>query len=70
LDRVSFLEQKEVETLRAQQLHEITSTIRDAFSSEDIYQTAIAGVREALQTDRAVVYLFDEKWQGTIVANQ
>ena len=68
LDRVSFLEQKEVETLRAQQLHEITSTIRDAFSVEDIYQTAIAGVREALQTDRAVVYLFDEKWQGTIVA--
>ncbi|AFZ20063.1 methyl-accepting chemotaxis protein [Allocoleopsis franciscana] len=68
LDRVSFLEQKEVETLRAQQLHEITSTIRDAFSPEDIYQTAIAGVREALQTDRAVVYLFDDKWQGTIVA--
>ncbi|GAB4186441.1 MAG: hypothetical protein Fur006_25700 [Coleofasciculaceae cyanobacterium] len=68
LDRVGFLHQKEVETLRAQQLSEITSRIRDSLNAEEIYQTAIAGIRETLKTDRALIYLFDEKWQGTIVA--
>jgi len=68
LDRVSFLEQKEIETQRAQHLNEMTYHIRDSLTVEEIYQIAIAGVRETLKTDRAVVYLFDEKWQGTIVA--
>ena len=68
LDRVSFLEQKEVETHRAQQLNDIISGIRDALTVEEIYQTAITGIREAMKTDRAVIYLFDERWQGTIVA--
>jgi methyl-accepting chemotaxis protein PixJ len=68
LERVSFLTQKEAETLRAQALNEISSRIRDSLTVQDIYQAAIAGVRETIRTDRAVVYLFDEKWQGTIVA--
>ncbi len=68
LDRVNFLVQKEAETDRAQQLNEITSGIRDALKVEEVYQAAITGVREAMKTDRAVVYLFDENWQGTIVA--
>jgi len=25
-------------------------------------------MREALESDRCVVYLFDEQWQGTVVA--
>jgi methyl-accepting chemotaxis protein len=37
-------------------------------SVPDIYQVAINAVRETLSTDRAVVYLFDEHWQGTIIA--
>lgn len=68
LDRVNFLQQKDAETQRAQQLNEISSRIRDALSIEEIYEATITGVREGLKTDRAVVYLFDEDWQGTIVA--
>jgi methyl-accepting chemotaxis protein PixJ len=68
LDRVNFLIQKEAETERAQQLNEITSRIRDSLKVEDVYQTAMTGIRDALKTDRAVVYLFDENWQGTVVA--
>ena len=68
LDRVNFLAQKEAETERAQQLNDISSGIRDALKVEDIYDAAISGVRETLKTDRAVVYLFDENWQGSIVA--
>ena len=68
LDRVNFLTQKEAETLRAQQLNEISSRIRDSLKVEEIYDAAITGIRQSLKTDRAVVYLFDENWQGSIVA--
>jgi len=68
LDRVSFLTEKEAETERAKQLNEITSRIRDSLNVEEIYNAAISGVREALKTDRVIVYLFDENWQGSIVA--
>lgn len=68
LDRVNFFTLQQVETERAQALTAITTQIRDALRIEDIYQVAIQAVREMLDTDRAVVYLFDEHWQGTIVA--
>jgi methyl-accepting chemotaxis protein len=68
LERVNFLAQKEAETERAQNLNEIISHIRDARTLEEIYQATVTGVRETLKTDRAVVYLFDENWQGSIVA--
>lgn len=65
---VSLAAQKAAEAERAGQLNEITSRIRESLKVEDIYNTAITGIRETLKTDRAVVYLFDENWQGTIVA--
>ncbi|HEY9602165.1 MAG TPA: methyl-accepting chemotaxis protein, partial [Allocoleopsis sp.] len=68
LDRVNFLTQKDTETQRAFALNEISSRIRDALTVQDIYEAAITGIRENLKTDRAVVYLFDENWQGSIVA--
>ncbi|MBW4547540.1 MAG: GAF domain-containing protein [Symplocastrum torsivum CPER-KK1] len=68
LTGVSFAAQKEAEAKRAQQLNEIISRVRESLNVEEIYHTAITGIRETLKTDRAVVYLFDEDWQGTIVA--
>lgn len=68
LERVSFLEQKDAETERAQQLNETSTAIRESFSIEDIYQAAVSGTRNSLKTDRTVVYLFDENWQGSVVA--
>jgi methyl-accepting chemotaxis protein PixJ len=68
VDRVVLLIQKDGAILRNQQLSEITGAIANAVSISEVYQRAIAGIRESLKTDRAVVYLFDENWQGTIVA--
>ena len=64
----ALLEQQSTATFLAQQLNEITSQIRVSLKVEEIYNSAISGVRETLKTDRAIVYLFDENWQGTIVA--
>jgi methyl-accepting chemotaxis protein/HAMP domain-containing protein len=68
LDRVTFLAQKNAETERAQQLYHISSRIRTTLSDQELYNTTVRGVRETLKTDRAIVYLFDAAWKGTIVA--
>ncbi|HBB35817.1 MAG TPA: chemotaxis protein [Cyanobacteria bacterium UBA8803] len=68
LDQATLLAQQEKATFLAQELNEITSRIRESFKVEEIYDAATTGVRETLNTDRAIVYLFDENWNGTIVA--
>jgi GAF domain-containing protein/HAMP domain-containing protein len=68
LTGVSFAAQKEAEAKRAQQLNEIISRVRESLRVEEIYHAATTGIRETLKTDRVVVYLFDENWQGSIVA--
>src|ERR687886_5383 len=68
LTGVSLAAQRKAEAERAQQLNEIISRVRESLKVEQIYHAAITGVRDTLKTDRAVVYLFDENWQGSIVA--
>jgi methyl-accepting chemotaxis protein len=68
LTGVSLAQSRKAETERAQQLNEIISRVRESIKVEEIYHSAITGIREALKTDRVIVYLFDENWQGTIVA--
>jgi methyl-accepting chemotaxis protein len=68
LTGVSLAAQKQAQVERAQQLSEIISRVRESLKVEEIYHAAVTGVRDALKTDRVVVYLFDENWQGSIVA--
>ena len=68
LTGVSLAAQRQAQADRAQQLNEIISKVRESLKVEEIYHAAITGIREALKTDRAIVYLFDENWQGSIVA--
>ena len=68
LTGVSLAQARKAEAERAQQLNEIISKVRESLKVEEIYHAAVTGVREALKTDRVIVYLFDENWQGTIVA--
>ncbi len=68
LSSASLATLKTAEADRAGQVIEITSRIRQSFTVEEIYQSATSGIQEALKTDRVVVYLFDENWEGTIVA--
>lgn len=68
LTGVSLATQKDIQAERAQQLNDIISRVRESLKPEEIYHAAITGIRNILKTDRAVVYLFDEDWQGSIVA--
>lgn len=68
LTGVSLAAQKQAQAERAQQLNEIISRVRDSLKPDEIYHAAVTGIRETLKTDRVIVYLFDDNWQGTIVA--
>jgi methyl-accepting chemotaxis protein PixJ len=68
LDQALLLEQQTIAVRQATQINEITSRIRETLQIEQIYSTAVSGVREAMRCDRTVVYLFDDKWRGKVVA--
>lgn len=69
LDRVSFLQAKEVEAERSQLFRDITLEIGQAERSEEmIVRLPVTKIRQALKADRVIVYQFDRNWQGTIIA--
>lgn len=56
------------QTQRAKLLADITIAMRESLVQQEIFQTAVEGVREGLAADRTLVYLFNENWSGTIIS--
>lgn len=51
-----------------QRLNESTFNIRKTLDFDTILQAGVTEARKLLDADRAIVYLFEEYWQGRIVA--
>ncbi|MGQ4647787.1 GAF domain-containing protein [Lyngbya aestuarii] len=68
LTSLALAAQSKAEAVRYFQLDAITAHFRQSLDLEDIYNIATNRVRETLKTDRVFVYLFDENWQGKIIA--
>lgn len=51
-----------------QQLNEVAFNIRKSTHFDTIVQTGVREVRRLFKVDRAIVYLFDQDWYGTIIA--
>jgi methyl-accepting chemotaxis protein PixJ len=64
----ALLQEKTSTAQRSQRLSVAISNLRQSLSSDDVLQTTVMEIRDALTVDRAIVYLFDEHWQGKIVA--
>ncbi|NET43427.1 GAF domain-containing protein [Okeania sp. SIO2B3] len=64
----SLIETEGAAAERAELLNEITSHIRESLNLKDIFKTVVEDARDALQTDRVVVYQFDKNWKGTVIA--
>jgi methyl-accepting chemotaxis protein PixJ len=64
-----LVKEQEEDTERARILTDITLRIRRTLKTEEIYKTSVRELRQALKTDRVVIYNFDKsKWDGTVVA--
>ena len=68
LDRINLLQKHQIATAQARRLNQISSRIRESLSPNDILKAAVEEMREALQSDRVIVYEFDSHWQGTVTA--
>ncbi|MBE9192214.1 cache domain-containing protein [Gloeocapsopsis crepidinum LEGE 06123] len=56
------------EAERAKFLKNITLRLGQYSQVQDIFDAAVSEVRQVLQSDRVVVYTFNEQWQGTVIA--
>ncbi|NMG21944.1 methyl-accepting chemotaxis protein [Brasilonema bromeliae] len=65
----ALMKDQELDTERAKLLTEITLRTRRSLKVEDIYKTAVREVRQAIKTDRVVIYKFNlETLDGNVVA--
>lgn len=64
----TLVQEQAVNVEQAQLLKDITVEISRATDAESIFNTTVNEIRKALVSDRVVVYLFDETWKGTVVA--
>ncbi|MEO0406321.1 MAG: GAF domain-containing protein [Cyanobacteria bacterium P01_A01_bin.135] len=53
---------------RERTLNDIVSDMRKFLEPDKIYSTVVTKTRSALESDRVGVYLFDDDWAGTFVA--
>ncbi|NJR74857.1 MAG: hypothetical protein HC773_16915 [Scytonema sp. CRU_2_7] len=63
-----LLEQQEVEVMLSVLFTDITLRIRRSLKLDDVLNTTVKEVRQALTADRVVIYRFNSDWSGTIIA--
>ena len=68
LGQAQLLKTREQAVLREQQLSEIVTRIRETNEREKIFRIVTRQTQLALSTSRAIVYLFNDDWSGTVVA--
>ncbi|HAC65347.1 MAG TPA: chemotaxis protein CheD, partial [Cyanothece sp. UBA12306] len=68
LDRLKVSEQKAKDNQKAEDLKQITLRMAAALSTDSILKVCVTQVHSALNTDRVIVYKFDQTWNGTIIA--
>ncbi|MDZ8107714.1 MAG: MHYT domain-containing protein [Nostoc sp. DedQUE12a] len=66
--QTKLLAQQEAEAKLSQLFTEITLRIRRSLKLDDVINTTVHELRQALKTDRVIMYRFNTDWSGTIVA--
>ncbi|MBD2778324.1 methyl-accepting chemotaxis protein [Iningainema tapete] len=65
----TLIKEQELDTAKARIISDLTLKVRKNLRTEDIYRTAVKEIRQALKTDRVVIYNFERgTWDGSVVA--
>ncbi|ACB53539.1 methyl accepting chemotaxis protein [Crocosphaera subtropica ATCC 51142] len=68
IDRITLAQVESLESGLTRDLKDITVQIATEFNAENLFDLVVESSRQALNTDRVIVYSFDETWNGTIIA--
>jgi twitching motility protein PilJ len=65
-----LVKEQELDAERARLFADITLRIRSSLKKEDIINTAVKEVRQALKTDRVIIFGFNDytEWDGNVIA--
>lgn len=67
LERVMLLQSQQLDSFLSGKLKDISFKIAESLTKEKIFEVAVNLGREALRSDRVIIYTFDEDWKGTII---
>ena len=67
LNRLSFLEQKQAAVERASMVKDITIKLTQGLGVQEIMETAVQELRQALNSDRVIIYSFNDQWKGRVI---
>lgn len=68
LSQAMFLQQQRLTVQRERQLNALVSKIRQSLNLSEIFETTTTEVRLTLDVDRVIIYQFDERWAGQVIA--
>ncbi|AFY77715.1 methyl-accepting chemotaxis protein [Pleurocapsa sp. PCC 7327] len=68
IDRANLIEKTKIAAERAQALKDLTLKMSQSLESKKIFDTAVTEIRQAIRSDRVIIYQFDKNWKGTVVA--
>jgi methyl-accepting chemotaxis protein PixJ len=68
LDNSKLLRRIATEGRLTQSLKNFTLRLRERFNQKELLKIAVEEARRAINSDRVIVYSFDEHWQGTAIA--
>ncbi|WNZ24375.1 GAF domain-containing protein [Leptolyngbya sp. NK1-12] len=68
LNQATLLHQQQMIAERERLLNQAVSKMRETLEPQEIFNTVLQDTRQSLAADRTVVYLFNQNWEGTIVA--
>ncbi|MBH8565379.1 PAS domain-containing protein [Nostoc sp. CENA67] len=66
--QIKLLEQQDTQVKGSHLFTQITLQIRRSLQLDDVLNTTVHEIRQALKADRVVIYRFNADWSGTIIA--
>ena len=67
IEHLSFIKRLEQSVSRARLFGDLAFRARQSLDENAIFKVATQGARDALQTDRVLLYRFNEDWSGTMI---
>jgi methyl-accepting chemotaxis protein PixJ len=68
MEQLDYLGKLKTRAEQQQTINKITDRIRQSLAIDSIFQNVTQEIRQALNTDRCVVYQFNSDWSGQVVA--
>lgn len=68
LAQAKLLLQQQTTAEQERRLNKIVVHMRESLTREKIFRVVVRDTREAIEADRVIVFLFNDQWEGTIVA--